>query len=121
MKINKFPPRPSVESDQYQPLTGLSVMSALQGDPSADQLEAIKEHVLKHYGPTVRHEGLLEITSISRSNSYVLKKKDPTFPEGTPIYGGKNSPRWYWTHQVLDWLITRYNTFRNNKMKDAQV
>ena len=65
MKKSKFPPRPLVESDQYQPLAGLSVVSALQGDPGVDQLQAIKEYVLKHYGPTVRHDGLLEITSIS--------------------------------------------------------
>lgn len=98
---------------QSQPLTKPSTVSTTQGDTGADQLQAIKEYVLQYYGPAVRREGLCQITSIGRSKSFDLEKSDSTFPVGFPLYDGENSPKCFWTHEVIDWLISRCNNFRN--------
>lgn len=83
-------------SVQYQALVGEALKSALQ-----------------HYGPTVRIDGLLEITRVSRSAAYVLMKTDPDYPKGIPLYDSDNSPKFYWTHEAIAWVETRCNKFRN--------
>lgn len=71
------------------------------------------QSALDRYGPTVRIDGLLEITCVSRSKAYELMQVDHTFPQGVPLYDGENSPRFYWTHEALAWVEARSNKFRN--------
>lgn len=81
---------------QYQAVAGQALKSTLQ-----------------HYGPTVRIDGLLEITRVSRSAAYVLMKTDPDYPKGIPLYDSEHSPKFYWTHEAIAWVESRSNKFRN--------
>lgn len=93
---------PIVESSQSQPITGLASVLAWQADH-----------------PTMRFKELVKVGSFSRSKAYELRKSDPTFPKGTPLYDSENSPKFYWTHEVMAWLEARSNKF-NNQLKDIK-
>lgn len=83
------------------------------------QHQALAEQALKSalqkYGPTVRIDGLLEITCVSRSAAYVLMKTDPDYPKGIPLYNGENSPKFYWTHEAIAWVESRSNKYRTQQ------
>lgn len=66
-------------------------------------------------GPTLRFEGLLKVTNVRKSKAYELLKTDPSFPKGVPLYDGRNSPKFYWTHEALAWVETRTTTFRGKE------
>lgn len=100
MANNKHLSIPIVESSQSQPITGLASVMAWQPD-----------------SPTMRFKEVVKVGSFSRSKAYELMKVDPTFPKGTPLYESKNSPKFYWTHEVMAWLEARSNKF-NNQLKD---
>ena len=101
MISNSLIPIPLQELVQSQTMTGQALQSALD-----------------HYGPTVRIDGLLEITCVSRSAAYVLMKTDSSFPKGVPLYDGEHSPKFYWTHEALAWIEARSIKFRNQQMSD---
>ncbi len=94
--LNQIPLQELVQS---QAMTGQALQSALD-----------------RYGPTVRIDGLLEITCVSRSAAYVLMKTDSSYPKGIPLYDGEHSPKFYWTHEALAWVEARSNKFRNQQM-----
>ncbi|MCL1553740.1 helix-turn-helix transcriptional regulator [Xanthomonas nasturtii] len=62
--------------------------------------------------PTLSFKGLLKITGVSKSKAYELKKTDPTFPKGIPLYDSDRSPRLYWTHEAIAWVEGRANKLR---------
>lgn len=118
MKINsvKHVSELAKQSAQSQPLTGLSTVSTAQGALGAEQIQAIKENVIKQFGPTVRRDGLLQITSLRRSKSYDLEKTDSTFPSGFKLHAGDNAPKYFLTIEVIEWVLARCNTFRNKQV-----
>lgn len=77
--------------------------------------QAIKSELLQKYGLTVRIDGLLEITRVSRSAAYVLMKTDPDYPKGIPLYNSENSPKFYWTHEAIAWVESRSNKYRTHQ------
>ncbi|MBD7923087.1 MULTISPECIES: helix-turn-helix transcriptional regulator [Xanthomonas] len=62
--------------------------------------------------PTLSFKGLLKITGVSKSKAYELKKADPTFPKGIPLYDSDRSPRLYWTHEAIAWVEGRASKLR---------
>lgn len=64
--------------------------------------------------PTLRFKELLQVTSVGRSQAYVLMKTDPDFPKGIPLYDSENSPKFYWTHEAIAWLRGRAAKVRVN-------
>lgn len=63
-------------------------------------------------GPTLRFKGLLRVTKVSKSKAYELRRTDDSFPKGIPLYDGRNSPKFYWTHEALAWVESRAAKFR---------
>lgn len=57
--------------------------------------------------PALSFKELLRVIPVGRSKAYVLMKEDPSFPKGVPLYDGKNSPKFYWTHEAIAWLQGR--------------
>jgi predicted DNA-binding transcriptional regulator AlpA len=103
------------ELSHAQVMTGLSLVNSSKGELSSDDFKAIKEYLLQHYGPVLRHKEMIKVLSMSNSKSYEVIKQDETFPKGVPLYDGVNSPKIYWTHEVIAWLEARYQKFRNQK------
>jgi len=65
--------------------------------------------------PSLRFKELLQVTSVGRSQAYVLMKTDPDFPKGIPLYDSENSPKFYWTHEAIAWLQGRATKARTMK------
>ena len=59
------------------------------------------------YGPTVIFKEMLTLSKVGRNKAYELKKSDPLFPLGIPLYEGEKSPQFYWTHEVVAWNESR--------------
>lgn len=66
-------------------------------------------------GPTLRFKGLLRVTQVGKSKAYELIRSDNSFPKGIPLYDGRNSPKFYWTHEALAWVESRAAKFRGNE------
>lgn len=61
---------------------------------------------------TIDFDQLLDETNLSRSKAFELLNKrhenfDPMFPQGVPLYNSERSPRFWWTHRVIAWLMHR--------------
>lgn len=65
--------------------------------------------------PSLRFKELLNLLQVSRSKAYELKKTDPDFPKGVPLYDSERSPKFYWTHEAIAWLEGRANKFRDRQ------
>lgn len=103
------------ESIYAQTLTGMTPLNTSRTVQSPDGFKVIKEHLLQHYGPVLRHKEMIKVLSMGRSTSFVKIKDDPTFPKGFAIFDSVNSPKIYWTHEVISWLEARSNKCRNMK------
>lgn len=103
----------SDRSTHAQAITGLDLVNTCNCELSADALKDIKEYLLQHYGPVLRHKEMIKVLSMGRSKSYEMVKQDETFPKGAPLFDGENSPKIYWTHEVIAWLEARYQKFHN--------
>ena len=68
-------------------------------------------------GPTLRFKGVLKVTGLSKSKAYELMKTDAAFPQGTPLYDGERSPKYYWTDEVMAWAKTRTSKFRSQRSR----
>jgi predicted DNA-binding transcriptional regulator AlpA len=101
------------ESPHTQPKTGLTLVNRSRDVQSPDGFKVIKEYLLQHYGPVLRHKEMIKALSIGRSKSYEMAKKDPSFPKGIPLFDSENSPKIYSTHDVIAWLEARYQQFNN--------
>lgn len=66
-------------------------------------------------GPTLRFKELLKVTRVSRSKAYELMKSDSDFPKGIPLYDSDQSPKFYWTHEAMEWVESRAKKFRSAK------
>lgn len=66
-------------------------------------------------GPTLRFKELLRVTQVRKSKAYELIRSDDSFPKGVPLYDGRNSPKFYWTHEALAWVESRAAKFRGNE------
>jgi hypothetical protein len=87
-------------------------MESSQSQPKTEHIAGL---AMKFYGPTLRHKDLVEVTSVSRAQSYVLMKEDQDYPQGIPLYDSENSPKFYWTHEAFAWLKGRSDKFRNQQ------
>lgn len=61
----------------------------------------------EQFGPTLRVPTMLKATSLGRSSFYKVKKEDPTFPKGKPLFKSERSPRFWMTHEVRAWVKSR--------------
>lgn len=101
------------ESPHTQPKTGLTLVNRSRDVQSPDGFKVIKEYLLQHYGPVLRHKEMIKVLSMGRSKSYEMVKQDEAFPKGCPLFDSANSPKIYWTHEVIAWLETRYQKFHS--------
>lgn len=61
---------------------------------------------------TLDFDQLLDNTHLGRSKVYEKMQEkhanfDPSFPQGVPLYDGECSPRFWWSHEVIAWLMLR--------------
>lgn len=101
------------ESHHAQTKTGLTLVNTCKGELNSDEFKVIKEYLLQHYGPVLRRKEMIKVLSVGRSTSYLMVKQDATFPKGVPLFDSENSPKIYWTHEVIAWLEARYQKFHN--------
>lgn len=78
-------------------------------EDSCSQLWALK---LQSMPLTLNFDQLLEYTHLGRSTAYQKMQEkhanfDRTFPQGVPLHDGDRSPRFWWSHEVVAWLMQR--------------
>lgn len=78
-------------------------------DPPMSELHI---QLLLLYGPRLSFEELMRVTKVGRSKAHELMsrthpKRDPTFPQGSPLYDAQNSPKIFSTKQAAKWLEAR--------------
>lgn len=87
--------------------------AANQGPDAYEQnCSRLWEVKLQQMPLTIDFDRLLDETNLSRSKAFELLKDghknfDPRFPKGVPLYNSERSPRFWWSHRVVAWLMWR--------------
>jgi hypothetical protein len=75
------------------------------------------EEKLKQLPLTLDFDQFITETNVSRSKYFEMVNErhvnfDPRMPRGFPLYDSERSPRVWWAHRVIAWLMHREETHR---------
>ena len=94
------------------PIRGEPLNATRDQDGYEQTCSRLWEEKLQRLPLTLDFDQLITETNLSRSKYFEITKEghvsfDPKFPKGFPLYDSERSPRVWWAHRVIAWLMHR--------------